>query len=143
MPHTTEQVRSRHPFEVLFLAISASTAIGGLASNEVRPGSLQEGVGHTGTIVWYLLLLLGAATAGAGITWRERATGLVLEELGLFIAGLCTLFYAAVAVILIGSNAVYPASVLAGYAVAAIWRANQIRRRLARVSEGHSSDSGE
>lgn len=144
MPYTAEQVRSRHPFELLFLGVSTATALGGLLNDAVRPGSIQEGIGPQGTVVWYLVLLLGALTAGVGIAWPERATGLILEQIGLFASGLCTLFYAVTAIVVLGGNAGFSGSMLIGYGVAAIWRARQIRRFLRdTVAQECSSNDGE
>lgn len=143
MPHTSERIRSRHPFELFFLGIVLLTSISGLVSSEVRPGSIQEAVGHTGTLVWYLALLGGALTAVTGIFWRERATGLTLEALGLFVTGIATIFYGASAMIILGGVALYSAVTLCGYGLAAIWRALQIRHGLVTVTRGLAGDSKE
>lgn len=143
MPYTTERIRSRHPFELLFLGIALLASVSGLASSEVRPGSIQEAVGYIGTLVWYLALLSGALTAITGIFWRDRATGLTLEGLGLFVAGLSTIFYGASALIILGGVALYSAATLCGYGLAAMWRALQIRHRLVTVTRGLTGDSKE
>lgn len=143
MPYTAEQVRSRHPFELLFLGVAVAQGMSGLASTEVRPGSIEEGVGHGGTLVWYFAILLSGLAALVGIYWPDRATGLLLEAVGLFTVGICTIFYGVAALILLGGIAFYPSLTLLGYGVAAVWRANQIRRFLATVAEEHSSEPGE
>lgn len=140
MPYTAERVRSKHPFELLFLGMSFATAVSGIASHSVRPGSIEEGVGQTGTTGWYVLLLLGSLAALMGIFWPERATGLVLEEMGLLAAGLCTIFYAIVVVFIIGAGGGYAAGLLASYGTAAVCRSWQIRRFLATVAKEHPSN---
>lgn len=143
MPYTAEQIRSRHPFELFFVVIVLLTSIGGLLSDRVRPGSVQEGVGHGGTLAWYIALLVGGLVALAGIYWRDRATGLIMEAVGLVITGGCTVFYALAALLLIGSGSVYPAMTLLAYGAAAIWRAGQIYRLLSRVTRRHTVNDEE
>lgn len=143
MPYTAEQVRSRHPFELLFLGVATAQGISGLISPEFRPGSIEGTIGPVGTVAWYLVILLGSIAATVGIAWPERATGLILERVGLLATGLSTLFYGVVAVILLGGVAVYPALTICGYAVAALWRARQIRRFLATVAKESPDNSGE
>lgn len=143
MPLTSERIRSRHPFELLFLYIVTATAIAGLSSHEVRPGSIQEGVGHIGTVVWYIALLGGSVVALLGIFWRERATGLVMESVGLFVSGLATIFYGIVALIVIHWSAAYASATIMAYGAAAIWRAAQIRRLLVLVTRRSLANSQE
>lgn len=138
MPYTAEQVRSRHPFELLFLFVTLLTAVGGMLAKQVRPGSLQEGMGPTGTMLWYLFLLLSSLAALVGIIWPERATGLLLEAVGLLIAGLCTVLYAVGALILLRAHAGFAAGMLFGYGAAAIWRARDIRKFLVTVAKEHA-----
>lgn len=142
MPYTAERIRSRHPFELFFLYVVITTALLGLATPRARPGSVQEGVGHVGTLIWYSTLLLGGLVALAGIFWKERATGLFAEAAGLAISGLCTIFYGCAALIILGAQSLYPAITLLGYGTAALWRAGQIRKLLATVAREHTGNSG-
>lgn len=143
MPLSAEKVRSRHPFELFFLYVVIATAVVGLASPETRPGSIQDGLGHVGTLLWYVTLLLGGVTALTGVFWRERATGLTLESLGLFAAGVATLFYGAAALVALGWGATYAALTLFAYGLAAVWRARQIRTFLVTVTKELSANHGE
>lgn len=140
MPLTAERTRSRHPFELFFLYVVIATAVVGLASPETRPGSIQEGLGHVGTLIWDITLLSGGVTALLGIFWRERATGLTLESLGLCVAGLATILYGSAALIVLGSTATYAGLTLFAYGLAAIGRARQIRKFLVRVTKELQAD---
>lgn len=135
MPFSAERIRSRHPFELFFLYVVIFSAVVGLVTPVVRPGSIQEGIGPVGTYVWYGALLAGGLVAMLGIFWRDRATGLVMEALGLFTSGVATLFYGAAALVILGGVVAYPASSLFGYGAAAIWRSVQIRNFLVRVTK--------
>lgn len=137
MPLNAERLRSRHPFELFFLYLVVATSVAGLAAKNVRPGSIQEGVGHVGSLIWYVALLGGGLAALIGIFWRERATGLVLEAVGLFVSGIATSFYGVSAIVLLGGVALWPGVNLIGYGAAAVWRSIQIRSILVRVDREH------
>lgn len=143
MPYTSERVRSRHPFELFFVGFTLLVSASGLAHRQARPGSVQEAVGHTGSLIWYFALVLGALATLLGIFWRERATGLTLEMLGLFVAGLATVFYGITAMIILGEVATYSAGIMFGYGGAALWRSAQIRHLLVTVAREHTGNSGE
>lgn len=143
MPYTSERVRSRHPFELFFVGFTLLVSVAGIFHRESRPGSVQEAVGHAGTLIWYFALLLGALAAMAGIFWRERATGLMLEMLGLLTSGLATVFYGITAMILLTEAASYSAGIMFGYGGAALWRAGQIRHLLVTVAREHTGNSKE
>lgn len=143
MPYTSERVRSRHPFELFFVGFTLLVSVGGFFNHASRPGSVQDAVGTTGTLIWYAALLLGALAALAGIFWRERATGLMLEALGLLTSGLATIFYGVTAMILLGEVATYSAGIMFGYGGAALWRSAQIRHLLVTVAREHTGNRGE
>lgn len=116
------------------LIVSAIYSVGGLVFRQVQPNSLQGAVGHTGTALWSMVLLLGCLGALAGIAWKDRATGLTMEAVGCCTAGLSTIFYGIAGLILLGGTAAYSAAVMFGFGAAAVWRFFQIRRLLRRVA---------
>jgi hypothetical protein len=134
VPYTTERLRSRHPFEVFMLGASAIFGVGGLVFRQAQPNSIQGAVGHSGTALWGMALLLGSLGALAGIAWRDRATGLTMEAIGCCTVGISTIFYGAAGLILLGGTAAYSAAVMFGFGAAGVWRFFQIRRLLRRVA---------
>jgi hypothetical protein len=143
MPYTGERIRSRHPFELFFIGFTILVSVGGIISRASRPGSIELAVGPVGSYIWYGALLVGALTALAGIILVERAWGLTLEALGLFISGLGTVFYGITAVVLLGQGASYAAGILFGYGLSALWRAGQIRASLVTVARKRTGNRKE
>lgn len=133
MPLTTERLRSRHPFQLFMLAASTFYGVGGLLTRNVRPGTIQEAIGAGGTVVWQLFLAIGSAAALAGIFWRVRGVGLLLEGLGCLSAGTATLFYAVIALATVGPSAALSTCVLVGFGSACVVRAWQLNRVLNRA----------
>lgn len=132
MPLNRERIRSRHPFQLFMLIVSFVYSLPGLAFAAVRPGSIEAGVGPTGTIVWSAGLCLGTGCALLGIFGyrRNRATGLSLEEFGLAAAGAATLYYAGVVLWVLGWPAFFSALVMLGYGSACVVRSAQLHRLL-------------
>lgn len=135
MPLRGERIRSRHPFQLFMLIVSFVYSLPGLAFSAVRPGSVQETVGPVGTIVWSAGLAVGTGCALLGIFGyrANRATGLSLEEFGLLVAGVATLYYAGVALWALGWAAFFSAVVMVGYGSACIVRSAQLHRLLGRT----------
>lgn len=133
MPLSAERIRSRHPFQVYMLAASAFYSASGLLSREARPGSIQDGVGAAGTLWWLSFVLFGSVVALASVTFRDRATGLSAEQVGLLAAGLASAFYAVAALATLGATALAPASVTFGFGAACCKRSWDLHRRLTEV----------
>lgn len=133
MPYTAERFRSRHPFEIFMLAASAMYGVGGLVVRQARPGSVQETLGHGGTTIWSVCLLVGSLLALMGIAWPRQATGLFLEQFGCFTVGAATFYYGAIVLYTNGPSATFTASVMIAFALACIVRCLQIRRFVKRV----------
>jgi hypothetical protein len=133
MPLTSERVRSRHPFQMFMLIASFIYSMPGLAFGAVRPGSIQDVVGPLGTVLWSGGLFFGTGAALVGIFGfpRDRATGLTWEEMGCLIAGVVTVYYAAVTLYANGATAFFSAVVMVGFGSACVARSRQLHHLLA------------
>lgn len=143
MPYTSERLRSRNPFELFLLVITIITGGTGLLNHRFRPGSIQESIGVTGTVIWSVFLFAGAVTALVGIFLHERAWGLTAESIGCFLVGGATVFYGLAAMILFGDSALYPGGITVAFGAAAIWRATQIAKTISTVAREHTGNSEE
>lgn len=89
MTHATQ---SRHPFEIFALGLALLVGTGATLL-EARPGSVEAELAWWIRDLWGYLLLFGGAMAITGISWRDRVTGLILEQIGLTaLAGGCVLY---------------------------------------------------
>lgn len=120
---------SRHPFELFTLALCAFVGLP-LLLDEARPGSVAELLPDWASDIWGAMLVLGAIVALAGIYWRNRVTGIVLEQVGLAAVGGGAIFYAMVVYVGIGTRGLYAIIFIFGFGISCIWRYFQLARYL-------------
>lgn len=114
------------PFEVMTLAF---IFVGRLASllSDGPPGSIEIALGSVSTLIWSVFILSGSATALAGIFWRGHPqTARLIEQAGLIPVAGASIVYAVV--LLLGQRHAdfTTTAFVAGYGIAAMWRALQI-----------------
>lgn len=132
---------SRHPFELFTLGLCAFVGLP-LLVGEARPGSISALLPPWAGDVWGAMLVVGALVALLGIYWRNRVTGIVLEQIGLMSVGLGALFYTLVVVIQNGVPALYATIFVGGFGTSCLWRYFQLARFLKTLRKAASTDDG-
>lgn len=130
---------SRHPFELFTMALCAFVGLP-LLAGDARPGSINELLPDWAADIWGGMLVLGAITALVGIFWRNRVTGIVLEQVGLMAVGLGTLFYGVGVGLSVGQDGIYAMIFVFGFGTSCIWRYFQLARFLRTLRHVVSTD---
>ena len=89
---------------------------------------------------WVIGLTLGCGLVLVGLAWKRppfpkvSVTGLLLEQFGLIIVGISTLFYAVAAWRFTGWAALVPIGIVLAFGLASFAQARRIRRVLKNAS---------
>ena len=138
MPYRVDaRLSGRHPFEIFTLYFSVLVALPTVLQISPRPGSIDAALPSWVAFCWSLALLLGSATALAGIYYKKRDGGLIAEQLGLGMVGVANLLYAGVALAEVGVTTLIPAGIIAGYGVSCLIRYRDIQKIIDKV---HAED---
>lgn len=119
----------RHPFEVFLLCMCAGSGIP-LAFGAPRPGSINDVLPEALAVGWGLALAIGSVVALTGIWWRNRVSGIILEQIGLVSVGWAAIIYGVAVVIFAGWAAAFPATFVLGFGVACLVRWRQLQKIL-------------
>jgi hypothetical protein len=138
VPLTEVTREGREGFEIYVLALCLLAGAPLLFGAE-RPGSIQSLLPEQWQFVWSLFLVGGSALALAGIFWPHRATGLILEQVGMVPTAVASLTYALIVLITMGWTSIVPVAVVVGFGVACIHRPST---RFSEPSSRASSTSG-
>lgn len=131
MPYRVDaRMAGRHPFELFTLYLAFLVALPTVLGVLAEPGSIREIMPAWMSWGWSAILLVGSATAIAGIYWRERVTGLILEQLGLAGTGLGAFAYTIAVLYVAGDDGAFAAAFCLGFAVACTRRYFQIQQTL-------------
>jgi len=136
MPYRSDPLQAgRHPFELFTLYLALLTGLPTVLGVIPPPGTVQEALPDIVQTAWAWVLFLGALTAIAGVYWKDRATGLIAEQLGLAFAGVASLAYTGCALWVAGIEAAVPAALVAGFGVSCIRRYFDIQQTLDATHE--------
>ena len=132
---------SRYPVDPrasFMLALSVMSGVSSLAVAEA-PGSLQAAMPEWAVLIWGVLLIVGAATALIGMLFKGVG-GVIIEQVGNMTVAATATFYAAVAIIVVGATAVFPAGIIGAWGVACFVRWLQLQMLIdsAYRTERHS-----
>lgn len=131
MPYRADaRLAGRHPFEVFTLYLAFLTGLPTVLDLAPRPGSVDAELPLAVAVGWSFVLTLGAMLALMGIYWKDRITGLIMEQLGIGFVGVAAAIYVGTALYAIGWAAAIPGAVLGGFALSCGWRYRQIQRTL-------------
>lgn len=132
---------SRHPFQIFIMVLCALVGIPVLFG-DATPGSISETLPHGFRQAWALLLSIGATVTLIGGAWRNRVTGLLIEQVGLVSAGGATLVYGAALLTTAGKTGYVAAAQIGAFGGACLWRWWQIQRQLRtahKIEEEHDA----
>lgn len=137
------RLSGRHPFETFMLALAAFASIPALFGAAPDPGSIEAALPPIGGFLWSLILTVGSIVALAGTYWKDRATGLILEQLGLAFVGVAAFIYTGVALSVVGLSAAIPAAIIAGFGAACLKRWRDLQSVIDAVHEEEKRRRGE
>jgi hypothetical protein len=131
MPYRTDaSMAGRHPFEIFTLILGFITGLPRLLGVTPAPNSITAVLPPVLVLAWSFVLVAGCGVALTGVWWRNRAIGLILEQLGLAFVGVACLVYSGVAIIALGPNASIPIGIVAAFGVSCLVRWRQIQRTI-------------
>lgn len=123
---------ARHPDTVFLLALCLFSGLLQLTS-ATRSSSIAALLPWWLTASWGVLLVVGAAVTLAGVFWRQRVTGLLVEAAGRIMFAPAALIYAGAVVVAAGWGGLLAATPFIGFAVSSAWRIRQIMRAVGEV----------
>jgi hypothetical protein len=131
VPYRTDaRLMGRHPFQILIMFMLLLISIPVLLGVTQRPGSIAAILPPPAGLIWSITLTVGTALALVGVFWRDRARGLILEQLGLGFVGLASSVYGVAILLSRQDGAAVAIALIFGLAGASFWRYCQIQRLL-------------
>ncbi len=137
------RLSGRHPFELFALYLAILVSLPTVLGLVPEPGSIREALPAWIATVWAWAMLLGASTALAGVYWRDRASGLILEQLGLGVFGVTNIIYAGAVLYAVGLSSIIPAAMIGGFGAACLRRYFQIQQIIDSVHEAERVQKGQ
>ena len=117
----------RHPFELFTLFLTVITSLPTVLGITAPPLSINAAMPAALVVGWSWVIFLGALLALAGIYWRYRPTGLLMEQVGMATTGAAALVYAG-CILLVASGGPLPAGIVGGFGIACFWRWYQLQK---------------
>lgn len=125
---------ARHPDTVFLLALCLFSGILQLLGG-ARSNSIATLLPFWLTASWAALLVIGAATTLAGVFWRYRITGLLLELAGRVCFAPAALIYGGAVIVVAGPSGILAAGPFVGFAASSLWRVRQIHAAIGEVRD--------
>jgi hypothetical protein len=113
------------PRAVFILALSSFSGLTALAL-KAAPESLEAVLPRWGVILWGVLLTLGSITTLAGMA-RQTVNGIITEQVGSVMVGVTTVYWAILAIKVIGDSAMQDVAIILAWGLACIWRWGQLQ----------------
>jgi hypothetical protein len=123
----------RHPFEIFMLALVVLTSVPVFFGAAPEPGSIEAALPTWGVFAWQSILAFGSVGSLLGIFWRDRATGLIMEQLGMAFVGVASVIYSASVWAIAGPGAAIPGGIILGFGIACLIRWRDIQRTINAV----------
>jgi len=122
---------SRHPFEVFILALCEASTLPTIAGVVPPPGTIMAFVPHVVAAAWAWVVFIGAGVALLSVFFKNRGTGLIMEQLGLAFTGLACIFYGlAVGYFTYPRGGLISAGIICGFGISCLVRCWQIQKYL-------------
>jgi hypothetical protein len=134
MPYRVDaRLSGRHPFQDYLVGFMI--VVGCLLALDISGSapSLMKFIPGWAVTVWEWLLFLSALTTMIGTRWRDRAHGLILEQLGLATLGLVILFFTVGLFVANGWDALLAGGLVAGFGLSCLRRWHDIQQVLDQV----------
>jgi hypothetical protein len=113
------------PRAIFILALSVFSGLTTLAL-KVAPQSLESLLPHWGLITWGLTLTVGSAITLAGMAF-QTVNGIITEQVGSVMVGAATVFYAALAILVVGPGSLQTVGIVGAWGLACFVRWGQLQ----------------
>lgn len=132
---------SRYPVDpraTFMLALSVMSGVSALIVAET-PDSLRSAMPDWSVVIWGILLVLGSALALGGMLFKTLS-GVIIEQVGNMTVAVTAIFYASLAVYVVGTAAIFPAGLIGAWGIACFvrWAQLQMLINSAYRTERHS-----
>lgn len=117
MPLTEATREGREGFEIWVLGLCVLAGVP-LLFGGAKPGTIASLLPEEWQLVWSIFLVGGALLALIGIFLPQRATGLILEQIGMVPTAIAAFVYAFVVLYTVHWTGVIPAAVVTGFGIA-------------------------
>lgn len=136
MPYRTDpRFAGRHPFEIFMLILAAITSVPTLLGLATEPGTIEAALPPWAVFGWQVILAFGSVGSLVGIYLRNRATGLIIEQLGMAFVGVASLIYGVSAWVVAGPPAGIPGGIIFGFGVACLIRWRDLQKTIDAVHD--------
>lgn len=132
---------SRYPVDPRATFVLALSVMSGILSLVVAetPDSLRAAMPDWAVLIWAILLIVGSAVAVIGMAFRGVG-GVITEQIGNMTVAVTTIFYATLAVYIVGASAIFVAGIIGAWGLACFIRWVQLQMLIdsAYRTEKHS-----
>lgn len=136
LPYTDPLRSGRHPFQTFILALCIVSGAP-MALGQITAGSINEKLPEPLVIAWGIMLVLGSGTALFGTYWRNYATSLTLERVGLWSTGVAALVYGVCILSTRNAGGLVATGIILAFGAACISRALDIGHIFHRALSEH------
>lgn len=113
------------PRAVFILALSVFSGLTTLAL-KVAPQSLESLLPHWGLVTWGVTLTLGSAITLGGMAFQS-VNGIITEQVGSVMVGAATVFYASLALLVVGPSSLQTVGIVGAWGLACFVRWMQLQ----------------
>lgn len=124
---------SRHPYQILILALCLFSGIAILLSEAPPPQSIESMLPTPWDTVWAVGLTVGSALTLFSSALKNRVNGIIIEQVGLGILGIDAMVFAIVIYMYAGSQGFFNAIIVGAFGLASLIRWRQIQDYLHAV----------
>lgn len=125
---------SRHPFQLFLLVLSIVSGIPLLLGIERGPATIESLLPDGMVYMWGLLLTVGSATALIGSLMSNRINGILVEQWGLLVVAVTTIFYGVGILLVVGRTGIQPAAIILAFGLACAYRWYELQRYIGSLS---------
>lgn len=100
----------------------------------INPQTVAGQLTPPSAYVWAVALLVGGVLTLVGLGWRNRVTGIVLEQIGLVTVGSACVFYVVAIILLFGFDVgAFPGAITTAFGLACFARWFQLQKELSKL----------
>lgn len=123
------RLSGRHPFEIYVLVLCLLVSLPILLGRPATPGSVAALLPEPYAFFWSVVLAVGSAASLVGIYFKDRAKGLIIEQLGLAFVGVACVIYSGAILLSIGPlDGSVAAAIVGGFGFSCVRRYFQIQK---------------
>lgn len=118
----------RHPFQVYMMFLCLVTSLPAIIVGEVGSGAIQEALPAPLVFGWYVMLIVGSASALLGAFWTGHRVedGLTIERIGLGFVGVTAIIFSVLVLANTGLLGTISAAIIGGFGAACLRRTRDL-----------------